>query len=287
MPEGVLAVVIPAKNERDTIGDAIDEVRDELSSRFSEIRFVVPSSSNDGTDEIAREKGADVIRDGGTGLGEAMFRGLKKALEYDPDLVMSIDADLQFDPAESGKLIAEAEDHDLVLGSRFMESGVTYDMRLSHRIGNHLLTWMVNRFTDLELTDAQTGYRVMKPEVIRELRMIGRHTYVQETVIDAARNGFSIKEKPVVFREREHGGSRVVSSISRYALRTLPVLLHRTGYSVYMLNTASAVTGLAGLALICQGILSLDTLTGGVGVLLSAVSVQIFFINMLLDSEYP
>lgn len=224
-----LVGVIPAKNEEETIGPVIEEVEREVDDLGYELDIVVSSGSTDDTDEIAREKGYTVIDDGGKGLGLAMYRGLKEALEHDPDVIFSIDADFQFRPSELGKLIKELEETeaDLVLGSRFLDDGVEYEMSFSHRLGNWFLTVFTNLLAGLSLTDAQTGYRVMKPEVAEDLEMIGNHTYVQETVLDASMRDYNISEVPVHFDSREHGGSRVASSLVKYGIRTLPVLVWR------------------------------------------------------------
>lgn len=279
--------VIPAKDEAGTIQDTIEQVREHANELADSVGIIVVSSSHDGTDAAAREMGATVVRDGGTGLGEAMFRGLKAAAERDPDLVFSIDADLQFQPDELDRLVAAADDADLVLGSRFLDDGLEYDMSLSHRFGNHALTTIVNRATGLELTDAQTGYRVMTPEVIRELRMMGRHTYVQETILDAHRNGFSITEVPVRSEPRDEGSSRVVSSIQEYALRTLPVILHRSGHATMLLQRLSLLGGITAMAGL--GVAGWNADIAGIilSMVLLLVSVQLSFYAMELDAEHP
>lgn len=279
--------VIPAKDEVETIQDTIEEVREHAAPLVDSLGIIVVSSSHDGTDAAAREMGATVVRDGGTGLGEAMYRGLKAAAERDPDLIFSIDADLQFQPDELDRLVGAADEADLVLGSRFLDDGLEYDMSLSHRFGNHLLTKIVNHATGLELTDAQTGYRVMTPEVVRELRMMGRHTYVQETILDARRNGFSITEVPVRSEPREAGGSRVVSSISEYALRTFPVILHRSGHATLLLQRLAILGGLVGL--VGLGIAGWNMNLGGVilSLILLLLSVQTSFFAMRLDADHP
>lgn len=282
-----LVGVIPAKNEGETVGKVLSELRDNIDQEVYEAEFIVASSSRDNTDEIAREHGAEVIKDGGTGLGEAMYRGLKKALEHDPDLIFSIDSDLQFQPDELGRLLEASDEADLVLGSRFLESGVKYGMSLTHRVGNKILTGMVNHATGLSLTDAQTGYRVMKPEIAEELRMVGRHTYVQETIIDAHSNGFTIKEVPVEFHEREEGGSKVVRSISKYAIRTLPVILHRSGYTQYLMNGIGLVSLTISFITILFGIISPNHITLLLGAILMLLSLQIFFTGMYVDSRLP
>lgn len=282
-----LVGVIPAKNESKTIKELLNRLKDSVPSEVDEVNFVVVSSSADGTDKIVEQENGFVVKDGGTGLGEAMYRGLNKALDFQPDYIFSIDADLQFQPEEINKLIEASEDADLILGSRFLESGVRYNMSISHKIGNKLLTKITNYSTDLSLTDAQTGYRLMTPEVVEELRMVGRHTYVQETIIDASSNGFSIKEVPVEFHERKSGGSRVVRSITRYAIRTLPILIHRSGKTPYLMNGISLITGLTGLIVFLTSLISLNMLYSISGLILVLLSLQTFFIGMFLDSKLP
>lgn len=282
-----IAVVIPAKNEEQTIGRAIEQTRSEIEEHFSRIEFVVSSGSSDKTDEIAREAGATVIKDGGRGLGEAMFRGLKKAAELETDYIMTIDSDLQFQPDEAHRLIEKRTQADLVLGSRFLEDGVDYRMSLSHRFGNWILTKSLKWLGGIKVTDAQTGYRLMRREVAEELRMIGRHTYVQETIIDAHSNGFTMTEVPVTFAEREAGGSKVVSSITEYAFRTLPVILHRTNMTAYLLNGFSLLTGLAGTALLLLSLLAVNAVVGAVSLILILASLQTLFLGMMIDGQLP
>jgi glycosyltransferase involved in cell wall biosynthesis len=287
MGEETLSVVIPAKNERGTIGEVIDRVEKEVSPYFSEVKFVISSSSSDGTDSIAENRGAEVIRDGGRGLGEAMYRGLKKAAELDTDYIMTIDSDLQFIPEEASRLIEAREDADLVLGSRFLEDGVEYQMSLSHRFGNSVLTRSLKWFAGIDITDAQTGYRLMRSEVAEELRMTGRHTYVQETIIDAYHNGFTVHEVPVSFAERQEGGSKVVSSITKYAFRTLPVILHRTNMTAYLMNGAALLAAAISVVFLLLSFIQRNMMLAGVGIILFLVSMQTLFIGMFIDGETP
>lgn len=287
MKKQTLTVVIPAKNEEATIGEVIEKTKQHTSEYFSEINFVVSSSSNDRTDQIARSKGAKVVRDGGRGLGEAMYRGLKKASELDTDYIMTIDSDLQFKPEEAPKLIEAREEADLILGSRFLEDGIEYRMSLSHKFGNFILSRLLRWLADIKVTDAQTGYRLMKREVAEELRMVGCHTYVQETIIDAVQNGFTLKEVPVSFAERKEGGSKVVSSITQYAFRTLPVILHRTKVTPYLLNGTSLIGVLGSLTLALTSVLTQNIAFGGLSAVLFLVSIQTLFIGMFIDGEMP
>jgi VIT1/CCC1 family predicted Fe2+/Mn2+ transporter len=82
----------------------------------------------------------------------------------------------------------------------------------------------------------------MRREVAASLEMLGTHTYVQETLIDAAEKGFRIREIASVWRPRRVGRSRVVASIPHYVFYTLPVLLLRSGQHIRWLYTLGLIT---------------------------------------------
>jgi hypothetical protein len=106
------------------------------------------------------------------------------------------------------------------------------------------------------LTDSHGGIRAMRTDVVRELEMLGTHTYVQETIIDAVEKGFRIKEIPSVWRKREHGNSRVVSSIRTYIFYTLPILMIRSKQHIkwlYSLGIILVSTAIAYFLFISYG----------------------------------
>lgn len=230
-------VVIPTKNEEHTIASVIAEIREAFAPLdYDEVEIQIVDDSNDRTREIALQHGAHVVNGGGEGLGTAMYRGLKEALYFQPTVIVAIDGDGQTDakteipqflkPIEEGRA-------DLVLGSRFQQQGlVEYRYRSINLMGTRLLAWILRRLTGLPLTDSHGGIRAMVPDVIRELQMIGSHTYVQETILDASEKGFRILELPSVWRKRQFGSSRVVGNIPKYIAYTLPVLLLRSGQHI-------------------------------------------------------
>jgi glycosyltransferase involved in cell wall biosynthesis len=239
-------VVIPTKNEEQTIAAVIAEIRAAFAPlNYDKVEILVTDDSTDSTREIARGCDCHVVNGGGEGLGTAMYRGLKEALYLDPTVVVSIDGDGQTNakleipifikPIEEGRA-------DLVLGSRFQKQGlVGYRYRTTNLLGTKLLTWILRRLTGLPLTDSHGGIRAMVPDVVRELQLVGSHTYVQETIIDAVEKGFRIVELPSTWRKREFGTSRVVGNIPKYIAYTLPVLLLRSGQHIRALYTLGAL----------------------------------------------
>jgi len=253
--------VIPTKNEEKTIDKIIREIK--LICEKSNINIheiIITDDSTDNTRKIASENGAKVIVGGGKGLGSAMLKGLKIAAKNNPDVIISIDADGQVDLNEINIFLKTfiEEDVDLVLGSRFKEKGlIDYSYPMLNRFGTLVLSLILRRFTKLELTDSHGGIRAMSPHVVNELELIGTHTYVQESIIDARENGFNILEIPSRWLKREHGESRVVLSIPKYIFFTLPVLILRSGKHINYLFTTGIFLVLLALLDIC--IVLLDT----------------------------
>jgi len=227
-----ICVVLPSKNECDVIKKVINEIYDIFQKNgYNKPTIIVSDDSNDDTRKIAKSAGAIVINGGGKGLGFAMYQGLKHSLNFNPDLILSCDSDGQIDLSEIPSFIKaiKNDEADLVLGSRFIQSNlIQYKYRWINRVGVIILSRILRSFTGLKLTDSHGGLRCMKPEVVQELEMIGTHTYVQETVIDAYEKGFKIIEIPSAWKKREVGKSKVVGSIPTYIFYTLPILIIRS-----------------------------------------------------------
>lgn len=245
-----IAVVIPTKNESATIAEVIRTAKSTLTAAGHQCTIYVADDSHDDTRKIAMREGAIVVRGNGEGLGTAMFKGLKAASKEHPDAIVSIDGDGQADvESELLTFLQPVLDDaaDLVLGSRFKTPGlVAYDYRAKNRFGTRVLVGMLRRRTGLPLTDSHGGIRAMSSDVVRDLEMIGTHTYVQETIIDAHEKGFRVIELATRWLPRKHGKSRVVRSIPRYVLYTLPVLLLRSGKHIRWLYSLGAVSFLSG-----------------------------------------
>ncbi len=228
-----ISFVIPTRNEEMTIESVISSLHVEAGKLgLDVIEVLITDDSHDRTREKAFDKGATVLVGGGKGLGFAMVRGLKQAAKKNPDAIISVDSDGQVDISELKNFILalDSENADLVLGSRFLEKkSVKYDYPLINRIGTIVLSLILRKVTGLQLTDSHGGIRAMRPHLVEELELVGTHTYVQETIIDAWEKGFKVVEIPSKWNSRLHGKSRVVGSITKYIFYTFPVLVLRTG----------------------------------------------------------
>ncbi len=291
-----VCVVIPTKNEENSIATVIHDVRTAIeTSGFGDPLVLVTDDSVDGTESAAREAGATVVRAGGIGLGYAMGVGLRNAAHTECDYIVSVDGDGQADPSEIPAFLEPLESGraDLVLGSRFLEKGlVKYRYRWLNRLGIRMLSWLLRFFSGQRFTDSHGGIRAMRRQVVAELTITGTHSYVQETIIDAVQRGYRVIEIPSVWKERQHGSTRVVSSIPRYAAHTLPVLLVKSGKHITWLTTGGAVFALAAvigfMAILVEESFSITALFARLPALLLIallvmVGTQMFFTGIVLE----
>ena len=170
VPDGfVLSVVMPVYNEVDTVKDVIERVR---SIPLPLEIVIVDDGSTDGTVEVLSglkdEPGLKIFfQEPNQGKGAALKLGFQKATGQ---AVIVQDADLEYDPSDYLKLLQPIIDGqaDVVFGSRFAgeRHRVLY---FWHSLGNKLLTLLSNAFTNLNLTDMETGYKLFRREVIQRI----------------------------------------------------------------------------------------------------------------------
>jgi glycosyltransferase involved in cell wall biosynthesis len=218
----VLAVVVPAKDEEATIGELLDRVA-RVRVPGHELRLiVVDDGSADQTAEIARERGAVVIRHSrNRGLGAAVRTGLQTAVEAGASTIAYLDADLEYCPEDIPRVVEPilAGRADYVLGSRFL--GGVRGMRLYRRLGNHAFTALLALLTRRRISDGQTGMRAFSREAASQAEIIHDYNYAQVLTLDLLRKGFRMKEVSIRYRVREHGLSFVNW---RYPAKVLPAI---------------------------------------------------------------
>lgn len=169
-----LSVIIPCYNERNTLHTIIEAVKE---SGYPSLEIIVVDDfSTDGTRDILKkiqaEKLVDLVlyHDKNQGKGAALRTGFKAATG---DIVIVQDADMEYDPKEFPKLVQPIlEDKaDVVFGSRFMGSEPHRVSYFWHRVANFFLTLFSNIFTNLNLTDMETCYKVFRREIIQSIEI--------------------------------------------------------------------------------------------------------------------
>lgn len=214
-----IIVTIPAYNEEKSIGRLVSGIKRVMDEGGYDYKIlVVDDGSKDKTAVIAKKAGAIVYsHPKNYGLAECFKSEIEKCLELKADIIVHIDADLQYRPEEIPKLLKEIENgYDLVLGSRF--KGKIEYMPLIKRIGNIAFSKAVSQITRIRISDAQTGFRAFTKKVAEITPITSNHTYTQEQIIRAVRKKFRVKEVPIYFAKRD-GKSRLMSNPFGYAIR--------------------------------------------------------------------
>ena len=169
-----LSVVIPCFNEENTLQYCVERVQELEDENLSLQLIIVDDASTDKSYEIATflqemYTNVDVLKhDRNQGKGAALKTGFQFAKG---DFVVVQDADLEYNPLEIKKLIRPLIENkaEVVYGSRFLSSGPHRVLYFWHSLGNRILTYLSNMFTDLNLTDMETCYKVFKREVIQDI----------------------------------------------------------------------------------------------------------------------
>ncbi len=169
----ILSVVIPCFNERATIRELLDAV---IASPYPHKEIiVVDDCSTDGTRALLQGELSGmvhrlVLHEVNQGKGAAVRSGIAHATG---DLVIIQDADLEYDPQQYSMLVAPIlqDKADVVFGSRFIGAEPHRVLYFWHRLGNGVLTLFSNMFTNLNLTDMETCYKVFRREIIQSIKI--------------------------------------------------------------------------------------------------------------------
>ena len=208
MPELLVTVVIPAKDEEGLIGEIVDQVKP-----YADEVLVVDGHSRDRTAEIAIAHGARVIQDNGQGKGEALRLALARA---EGEIVVFIDADGSHDPQDIPKLVApiRAGASDLVIGSRGKGGSDELHGTLEQFIrysGSQVIMLAINYRWNVRLTDSQNGFRAIRRDVGAKLGLTSNLTTIeQEMLMKALKQGYRVSEIASHEYERRWGTSKVV-----------------------------------------------------------------------------
>jgi glycosyltransferase involved in cell wall biosynthesis len=224
-----LLVVIPALDEDQTVGQVIRRVPREIPGIGLVEVLVVDDGSRDRTAEESERAGARVIRHPSTlGVGGAFHSGVAYGLDHGADLIVSIDADGQFDPGDIPTLIAPVVTGraNFATASRFKDRTLTPHMPGVRLLGNRLMSAFVSHLTGQRFYDVSCGMRCYDRRAALQLYLLARFTYTQEVFLNLAYRQVPIVEVPIRVRgQREVGRSRVAGSLWRYAFRTAAIIM--------------------------------------------------------------
>jgi len=206
-----LSVVIPVYNEVGTIREIIQRV---LAAPSEKEVIVVDDGSTDGTQEILRREAPHrvvvLFQERNRGKGAALRAGFQKVTG---DVVLVQDADLEYDPVDYPRLLKPIIDGnaDVVYGSRF--GGETHRVLFFwHYVGNRFLTMLSNMFTNLNLSDMETCYKVFRADLLKRLALrSNRFGFEPEFTAKVARLGCRIYEVPVSYHGRGYESGKKIT----------------------------------------------------------------------------
>ena len=226
-------VCLPTYNERENLermvralGEVLDTSRDGV--------LVIDDGSPDGTGEIADRLAKELAwvpvlhRDAKKGIGPAYIAGFRRGLAEGAELLLEMDCDFSHDPLDVPRLIEEAADADLVLGSRYVSGGGTENWSFLRRFVSRSGCIYAQVLLGVRVRDLTGGFKCFRRATLQaiDLDALSAHGYAFqiETTYRVLRRGLRVKEIPIRFTERRAGASKMTGSIVAEAIWKVPLL---------------------------------------------------------------
>ena len=199
MQNPIISVIVPIYNNEKYIGRCI---RSLLAQNFPRSQFeiiVIDDGSTDQTAKLAKQSGADrvISHNYNKGLGTTFKRGIEEALQMEGDIIVNIDADGQFNPADILKLTLPIinKDAEMVTCTRFAVKEDIPNMPLIKNVGNRIFTKLISILTGQKFTDTQCGFRAYSKEAALRMNLSGNFTYTQEVILDLSKKSLLLYKR--------------------------------------------------------------------------------------------
>ncbi len=229
-------LIIPTYNERENLEGIVRAAVSELERAAPGAYrvLIVDDNSPDGTGAIADSLTAEfdsievLHRAGKAGLGQAYLAGFAHALAGGAELVIEMDADFSHDPRYLPRLLAAADDADLVLGSRYVPGGGVRDWGLLRRLVSRGGGMYARTILRVDVRDLTGGFKCIRRRVLEsiDLESVRAEGYVFqiEVTYRALLAGFRVCEVPIVFADRTAGKSKMSTRIALEAMWVVPAI---------------------------------------------------------------
>lgn len=211
-----LSIVMPAYNEEKTVATVVQRVLKEVPCELELI--IVNDGSTDRTGEIAAALASNdprirVFHQKNAGKTAALKQGFEKSRGR---IVIVQDADLEYDPAEIIHVIQPILDGkaDVVYGSRFLVRRAARVLYFYHYVANRVITLLSNLFTNLNMTDVETGYKAMRGDIVRAMVIKSRGFGIEiEITAKIAKWGAAVYEVPISYYGRTYEEGKKIGTI--------------------------------------------------------------------------
>ena len=225
-----LSIIIPCYNEKDTIEIILKRIIQNLKNyKFLNYEIlIVDDCSTDGTNQILKQLDNDNkifihFHNKNLGKGAAIHTALK---HLTGEVVIIQDADLEYDPSDYNKLLDPffEANADVVYGSRFLGGGKYSRVHFFwHYLANKILTFICNLFTNLNLTDMETGYKVFKSSALKSISLKEEtFSFEPEVTIKLSKKKFKFFEVPITYNGRSYDeGKKIGLKDAFIALKTI------------------------------------------------------------------
>lgn len=218
-------IISPTYNERKNIQSLIEQVFD-LDSTYH--LLIIDDNSPDGTAKKVEELQKEhsnlhlEIRPGKAGLGTAYLYGFQWALDKGYDSIVQIDADLSHDPNDIPKLLENLSNHELVIGSRYVEGVSVVNWPIRRLILSYGANYYSRFITGMPINDGTGGFKAWSASLLNKIKLnevrSQGYSFQIEMNFRAWRLGASIKEEPIIFVDRTIGESKMSSTIMYEAI---------------------------------------------------------------------
>jgi dolichol-phosphate mannosyltransferase len=225
-------VCLPTYNERENLEPMLRALGAVLGD--GDRVLVIDDNSPDGTGAIADRLAAELAfvdvlhRPRKEGLGPAYLAGFRRALDAGAELVVEIDCDFSHDPADVPRLVAAADDADLVLGSRYVPGGAVEDWGVIRRAISAGGSFYARLVLGVPVRDLTGGFKCFRRTVLEAIPLDRVHSrgyaFQIELTYRALRHGFRVREEPIRFSDRVVGGSKMSRAIVLEAIWKVPLL---------------------------------------------------------------
>jgi dolichol-phosphate mannosyltransferase len=230
-----ITIVLPTYNEVDNLSKLAEQL---FELRLNLDLLIVDDNSPDGTGEAADTLASEhpgkvsvIHRDGKLGLGTAYIQGFNVALDMGSDVIAQMDSDFSHPPEKLLEMVEELKKYDLVIGSRYISGGgVDENWPLWRKGLSSFGNFYARTILNLPVRDTTGGFRLYRRSTLlgmpyEKIRSNG-YAFLIESLYMAARLGFTIKEIPIYFADRQWGESKMSFQIQKEAaIRVWQILL--------------------------------------------------------------